>query len=191
MWSEVCPRVPIPVYILCASTNFIQGIDLHQYLRPTGSQDRFSEHPQMRILGCITCRYRAISYIYILQFSVSHALKPHACSRSLFFSSCPSAVTRPLTLPLIRTQNRSIFLPTPPHYSDFCQLSLPSHLPFLVELISLSSGPYSKKSKLYCWCHVVNYKHSYFLDNICLSPVYTTGVAGNNSPKKTWFANQK
>jgi len=118
--SEVFPRVAVPVHILCASSNFIYGTDLHQYLMSTGNQDMLSAHPQeMRISWCVTCRYRAISYSYILQcITCSEAMC--LLQRSPFFS-CPSTVTRLLTLPLIHMQNPSRFLPTPSHSSDFCQ----------------------------------------------------------------------
>lgn len=171
----------MPFHILHARTNFIWEIYLHQYLVPLGSQNLFSDYPQeTRIFGCITCTYRAIRYICILLLSVSHALKLYVCSKVLLFSICshktPDTAFDPHpesfqihahTFPLFR------FLPR-----------LPSHLLFLAEFISLSFGPHSKKSKLYCWCPVVNYKYSYFLDNICLSPVYTTGLCGIDSHTK-------
>lgn len=177
---------------LFLSTSFVQAVTSHhreQICTSTSCQQaaRICSQSILRTWGFggtsvagteLSATSASCSLVYHMLWS--HMPAPEVS----FFFSCSSAITRPLTVPLIHIENPSRFLPTPPHSSDFCQLSLPSHLPFVVEFIRLSSGPYSKKSKLYCCCLATNYKHSYFLDNIRFSPVHITSLAGNNSSKK-------
>lgn len=70
-WSEVCLSILVSVHTLWTRNRFA----------PVSHASLFSETPQeMGILGCITCRNRAVRYT----FSVSHSEAILLLQRSLF-----------------------------------------------------------------------------------------------------------